>query len=278
MTQDILTTSQILYNNISANDLRFLLGYVDEFNKETADFSDWLKEIDHKPFLENLSTFSWAHLYEQSFADCLRDFFLDSQLTGELSKISASENKIHATLDFQENLGQNLDKVSDSLPKEQQLDYATMAMCYGIAMMKNAYSLMAYGHYINELVAIARSATDLKDRDEALFKAIHIDTSVITCPTAQTRVSKAVLLNDAEFFKDLKNAVNGKLGTYENKIYQKMKFILQVLHESGGINLSDDELKELFVEQLNLYSDSQRTAAKNLGEFTRNFKKKKSTI
>lgn len=68
------------------------------------------------------------------------------------------------------------------------------------------------------------------------------------------------------------------LGIRENKNYRKMRFILQVLHESGGFDLSDKDLKELFVKQLNLYSDTQSSSEKNLKEFAYNFKKHKSTI
>jgi hypothetical protein len=273
-----LTTIQNFYNNISADDLRFLLKNVDFFNRETASFSDWLNEIDHKPLMENLSSLSWAHLYEKSFTDCLNDFFSDSKLTDELRKISVSENKIRATHSFQQNLDQNLDKVAGSLPEDQQLGYAVAMMIYGMVMMKSVRSLMIYGCYINDLIAIARTSNFIKERDEALFSAIRMDASVVGCQTALVRISKAVLLNDVNFFKKLRNAIDGKLGELEDRNFQKMRFILQVLHESGGIGLNDKALKELFVEQLNLYSDIQFTAEKNLGEFTRKFKKKKSTI
>ena len=273
-----MTASQNPYNNISADDLKFLLKNIDVFNKETANFSDWLNEIDHKPLLENLSNYSWAHLYEKSFSESLDDFFKDSKLAHEREKISASGNKIRATLNFQQNLPQCLDKIFDRLPEDQQLDFAVMTMVYGMLMLKNIRSLMIYGHYINDLVTIARTASDLKKRDDALLKAIKLDASVVGCPTALVRISKAVLLNDTKFFNDLKNAIEGKIGELEAHNYQKMRFILQLLHESGGISLSNKELKELFVKQLNLYSDTQFTAEKNLGEFARNFKKKKSTI
>lgn len=273
-----MTASQNLYNNISADDLRFLLKNVDVFNRETASFADWLNEIDHKPLLENLSELSWAHLYEKSFNESLNDFFIDSKLTHEREKISASENKIRATLSFQQNLDQNLDQVFSSLPEEQQLGYTVAMMTYGMVMMKSARSLMICGLYINDLIAIARTSNSIKERDEALLSAIRMDASVVGCQTALVRISKAVLLNDAKFLKKLRNAIDGKLGELEDRNFQKMRFILQVLHESGGIGLNDKALKELFVEQLNLYSDIQFTAEKNLGELARNFKRKKSTI
>lgn len=273
-----MTTSPDFYNNICADDLRFLLGHVDVFNKEIEGFSNWLNEIDQKPLLENLSSLSWAHLYEKGFIELQNNFFIDSKLTDELEKIAASDNKIRAIHDFQQNLNKSLDDISNSLPEDQQLDFAVTIMAYGMVMMKSARSLMIYGHYINDLVAIARTSTDLKKRDESLLNAIRMDSSVVGCPTALVRISKAVLLNDFSFFKKLKNSISGKLGELEAQNFQKIRFILQVLHESGGIGLNDKALKELFVEQLNLYSDTQSTAEKNLGEFARNFKRKKSTI
>jgi hypothetical protein len=273
-----MASSQNLYNNISPDDLRFLLDNVDVFNEEAANFSDWLKGVDHKPFMESLPELSWAHLYEKNYNESINDFFTESMLTHERDKLSASENKIQATLSFQSNLDQNLDLVSSSLPKHQQLDYAASMMCYGIFMMKNARSLMIYGRYINELISSARTGESQDVRDEALLSAIRMDASVVGCQVALVRISKAVLLDDVAFLKNFRNAVEGKLGELEAQNFQKIRFILQVLHESGGITLSNVELKELFVEQLNLYSDSQYSAAKNLGELTRKFKKKKSTI
>lgn len=255
-----------------------MLKNVDLFKRETASFADWLNEEDHKPVLENLSGLSWAQLYEESFTDCLANFFSDSQLTSELTKISFSANKVRATLSFQQNLVENLDKVYSSLPENQKLRFNVAMMIYGMLMVKNARSLMIYGHYMNDLIATAKTSNSIKERDEALLKAIRMDASVVGCQTALVRISKAVLLNDANFLKKLRNAIDGKLGELEDRNFQKMRFILQVLHESGGIGLSDQELKEMFVEQLNLYSDTQFTAQKNLAEFTRKFKKKKTTI
>jgi len=273
-----MALSHSFYNSININDLRFLLHNVDVFNTETTAFSDWLNELEHKPIMENLSDLRWAHLYEKSFIELQNDFFREAKLLAEREIISASDNKIRAIHNFQKKLDQSLDKASDDLPKDQQLDYAVSMMCFGMAMTKNARSLMIYGHYLNDLITISKTANTLKKRDEALLNAIRIDASIVGCSTALVRISKAVLLSDSHFFKKLKNAITGKLGELENRNYQKIRFILQVLHESGGIAMSDKELKELFVEQLDLYSDTQFTAQKNLGEFVRNFKKKKSTI
>ncbi|NOS98428.1 MAG: hypothetical protein HOP25_08150 [Methylotenera sp.] len=266
------------YNNISADDLRFLLCNVDVFNKEVEDFTPWLNENQKKLFSGDLNTIAWAPLYELSFNECLLNFFLQSGLTNELVEIVHADNKIHAAYHFHQNLDQTIDKVSAGLSEEQRPSYILNTLCYGVVMMKNAHSLMVFGHYINDLVAIARSASDSKSRDEALFKAIRIDASVVCCQTALSRISKAVLLNDAEFMKALNNAIAGKLGAREDKTFKKMRFILQALHESGGINFSDKELVELFVKQLKLVSDTKFTSEKNIGEFARNFKNKKSTI
>lgn len=273
-----MANTRTLYNNISADDLRFLLANVDFFNKEVEDFTPWLNENQQKLFSGDLNAIAWAPLYELSFKECLMSFFVGSGLTNELVEIVHADNKIQATYQFQKNLDQTFDKMSAGLSEEQRQSYILNTLGYGVVMMKNARSLMVYGYYINDLVAIARNANHLKSRDEALFKAIRIDASVVGCQTALSRISKAVLLNETEFMKDLNNAITGKLGTREDKTFKKMRFILQVLHESGGINLSDEGLVELFVKQLKLVSDTRSSAGKNLKEFSYNFKKQKSTI
>lgn len=91
-------------------------------------------------------------------------------------------------------------------------------------------------------------------------------------------MSRAIFFNDSKFLNKIKNALSRKLGVRESKNYRKIRFILQVLHESGGVNLTDIELKELFVTNLKIYSDSQASSQKNLKELAYNFKKQKSTI
>lgn len=273
-----MAKAEIPYNNISVNNLRFLLKNIDQFNQEVADLTPLLLDNQQKLFSIDVPFLCWAPYYELSYPECVARFFRDAGLNEELRKIAKSDNQIRTAGHFVQSSDMLLDKVLACLPDDQRRTYILKVLGYGLLLTKSVRSLMVYGFYINDLVAIARTATAIKSRDEALLKAVRMDASVVGCPTASSRISKAVLLNDTKFLKKLNNAILGKLGVREARNFQKMRFILQVLHESGGVALNDKQLKDLFVHQLNLYSDSQSTSEKNLKAFAYNFKHQKSTI
>lgn len=112
-----------------------------------------------------------------------------------------------------------------------------------------------------------------KKGDKAILQAIRIDRTVMGSKAIIGRISRAILTSDEKFLKKLNSAMNGKLGKRDASTYQKMRFVLQVLLEADAPKLNDKELKELFVKELNLISDTQCSSEKNAGEFARNFKK-----
>jgi hypothetical protein len=216
---------------------------------------------------KDIPVLPWSELYEKPFNFHLASVLKDLGLSDDVKRFAAKDN---ATQTF---MNEAFTEDNAMTPKGEPLEKISsiMSLCF------SSQSLMTYGLYVNDLIATARES-DYNKGKTPLFNAIRIDPSVVGCPTAIRYISKATVLNDQDFFKKLKNAISGKLGKREAKNYQQMRFILQVLSETGAGNLSDEDLKELFVSQLNIYSDSQHSAQKNINEFTRNFIKQKSTI
>lgn len=227
---------------------------------------------------DKLSPIHWAGLYEQDFKNCLGLFFILTDTVDELKNMALAQNKVTALGEFSLGIDSKLDEIYESLQGEDQKDMLSGTFALSMLMMRSMRCLMVYGHYINDLIKITRETKNQKLADKSLLNAIKIDPSVVSCQTAMIRISRAVMFSDAVFLKKLKNAITGKLGIREAKNFQKMRFILQVLHESGGVDLNDNALKALFVEQLGLYSDAQSTSDKNVKEFAYNFNKQKSTI
>ena len=267
-----------IYNQFTANDLRMLLTYLDIFDKEVAGITSELSQNQNDFKKINQAELSWAQFYEMPFEVCLGAFFVLAKSTSELQSAASAENKLQALNEVTDGLDSKLDSVLDSLNLDDQKSYVAHIASLSFLFINSLRSLMVYGQYINELIKVSRESSDLEIADRAFLQAIRIDPTVLGCPTGLKRISRAIFFNDAKFLNKIKNALSRKLGIRESKNYRKIRFILQVLHESGGVNLSDLELKDLFVTNLKIYSDSQSSSQKNLKELAYNFKKRKSTI
>lgn len=124
---------------------------------------------------------------------------------------------------------------------------------YLVLLFFSFRSLQVFGLYLNDLIALVRQGG--KAGDKALMQAIKIDPTVLGCPSVVQRLSRASIENDIGFFNSIKKAINGSLTKREQRTYQQMRVVLNVLHESGAVNLSPDDLYSLFHEELNLVRD-----------------------
>ena len=144
----------------------------------------------------------------------------------------------------------------------------------GVSMHNALRCVLFHGCFLNELIERIRTGDD-----KALFDAVRIDTTVIGCLSVSCRISKAALLKDNRFFAKLKAAINGKMAKREQANFQKMRLVFEVLHEAGASRLSDAQLQQLFVEELNLYASNAKGGgnAKALRKFADIYMKKSAT-
>lgn len=65
----------------------------------------------------------------------------------------------------------------------------------------------------------------------------------------------------------------------EQANFQKMRLVFEVLHEVGASRLSDSQLHQLFVEELDLYSSNAKSGgnAKALRKFADTYMKRSTT-
>lgn len=262
---------------ITTNGLRVLLNSIELLDTEVPSLKNYISENLEKLQSVNLEVPSWAETYEIEFEIFLANFLISLGLHHELKEYKDLELDDGLTK-LTDRMVHMFDDDFESMSTDEAKAFTMWAMSLTYVMFSSLKCLMIYGHYINGLIQIARTHKNTAKGDNALLKAVRIDPCVINCPTASSRLSYAVLFGDHKFLKKLRNALSGKLGTREAKQYQKMRFVLQVLHEAGAANMTDHELNDLFVKELKLYSDSQGTSEKNIKEFAYNFKKQKSTI
>lgn len=138
------------------------------------------------------------------------------------------------------------------------VNYANMGMMQG---------LFYYGYYMNDLVAMAR-----KGDDNAFFKAVRIDQTVLACSPFAARLARAKVLGHKNFMQRLRHAMKAKPNE-ALLMNQDLRFMLQLMHEVKALpNLSLNEADLLFIQELKVYSDSGADPARSLMRFIQRWK------
>lgn len=258
------------YGKLTATDLRLLLGFVDQLGQEENEAYELLAAKRDKIFPAGGRGHPWCHLYELPTSQMFSAIIHAYGMQDAIRSIAISENQVLAMAD----LIQAMNTEDTEVPEGEAL-IEVISLVQPI--MNNLRCMMAYGCCINDLIKTAREGK-LRQRDQALLRAIRIDPTVIGCQTAISRMSHAAVQKDRKFLRKIHNALSGKLGKREQSNYQKIRLILRTLHDAGASRLSDEQLKQLFVDELRLYSDPGHSAGKNLQELAHTIQKQKSTI
>jgi hypothetical protein len=271
---------------ITAEDLRTLLDYWAKYSAEAGEVQQMLIEDKDKLFGKDAEPFAWCYLYELPFrqhinfanAAMVRGYaglLPVEQVTDWYKQIADTPGQIRALPGITSQIAQHFDTTEPSKEDAKRL-LPAQAGILGL-VLSIQYSLrcvLYYGCFLNELIERIRAGDD-----KALFDAVRIDPTVIGCISVCCRISKAALLQDNRFFAKLKAAINGKMAKREQANFQKMRLVFEVLHETGASRLTDLQLQQLFVEELNLYASNAKGGgnAKALRKFADTYMKKNAT-
>lgn len=263
---------------IPPTDLRFLLATLPRLEAEEAEIRSLLIEKKTDIFASDCLPASWSHLYEHPFLEHVARIAVFFVAGDTIRKCAAAQRPIQAAEAYIQQLD---DDDSELTPEDKENIRPNLALVFGLvtSLLRSLQCLMAYGTYLNDLVAQVRQGN--RQGDDALFKAVKIDPSVMGAPSLNARISRAVLEDDQRFLSALKRAINGPLSKQHQANSDKIRFVLQVLHESKVERLNDDELHDLFVQQLALYSAPSKAdvgdAAKGIRAIAGRMKKAKAT-
>lgn len=242
---------------------------------------------DEDIFLGKEAEFSaWCHLYELPIKQHLvlanagivegyGKFLSVENLTDWYKQLANTPGQIGALPSIVSQIDNHFDAITPSkVEAEEMLPALAMTFGLGLSMYHTLRCVLYHGCFLNELIERIRTGDD-----KALFDAVRIDSTVIGCVSVSNRISKAALLRDNRFFAKLKTAINGKLAKREQANFQKMRLVFEVLHEMGATRLSDSQLRELFVEELKLYSGNAKGGGndKALRKFADTYMKKNAT-
>lgn len=268
------------YGLTTAEDIR---GFLEFWPQLEADYGDALRLVlEEKELLFGKTAigFSWCHLYElpvkQHANQPLTGFLQDEKFLTIIQNLVASKNQIA----FLPKIFSQVDAYFDALDlpsKQEKSDLMPFLAAYlgvSLSVFNSLRCVLYHGCFLNELIERVRAGDD-----KALFDAIRLDPTVVGCKTAIERISKAALLRDKSFFAKLKAALKGNIAKREQANYQKMRLVLEILYEAQATRLNDDQLYELFVKELNLYSWNSRKGdnSKALRKFADTYMKKHST-
>jgi hypothetical protein len=241
---------------ISSEDLVVLLGYVPLLFSDEAEARGLLVGDSDRVLSPDSLNPSWCHLYElpakEHFGRCMVAF----GAVDMLKELAQAPNQLQVMAQLVEEVrasdDEEPDEEDDLSDEERENLRKSLGLVFGLgkSIMNSLQSLLIFGHYINDLVAIARAGG--VDADRALLSAVKIDPTVLGCPTAVARLSRAVMLDDKQFLAKVRLAIGGALTKREQKGYQQMRLVLQVLHESKAPKLGSADLYKLFHDELNL--------------------------
>lgn len=216
--------------------------------------------------------FTWAELYELNVKELN---ILAAAVMGLLDPLAEAAR---AGLNLNEFLLQETIREIQSDVSDEDYDGGhnglfTMTDVFAVhfANMGMLFGLFYYGHYTNDLVAMAKQGDD-----EAFFKAVRVDQTVLTCPSFAARLARARIYGDKHFMLRLHRATKTK--PHEALLmHQDLRFMLQIFHEAKALpdlTLSDSDL--LFIKELKLYSDKGVDPARSLMRFIQRWKADKS--
>jgi hypothetical protein len=194
--------------------------------------------------------FNWGVLYELSYAQHVAYAMYAFGLIPWFGEVTSAEDPQQAML--------------DAWPMEIDDDQVTkgfepqelVALAY--SLQRTVLSVLLFQRSLSGLVQEVRES----DSMEALFNAVRVDRTAMTCPTIADKIARAQMRDDKYFFQRLRNALKGPTQKHW-MAYCDLRYSLFALRELGFKSLSDAQLEKLLVHTLKVYPDTP-SARKNL--------------
>jgi hypothetical protein len=272
--------NQKQYGVTTAENIRIFLEHWPKVKVEFEETWQSLTEGKELLFSKDAIGFSWCHLYElpikQHMVLPLTGFLQDDRFLKIFQSFSSSKDQIG----FIPEVFSQIDSYFEGLEPPSRAEaielMPVIAVFFGasLSVFHSLRCVLYHGCFLNELIDRARDG-----EEKALYDAIRLDPTVVGCKPAIELISKAALLQDKSFFAKLKAALNGNIAKRKQANYQKMRLVLEILHEAKSEKLNDDQLYGLFVKTLKLYSWNEREGgnAKALRKFVDTYMKQNST-
>jgi len=195
---------------------------------------------------------SWSSIYELSFVEQLAYLFILLGLHEQVIEVNKSSSPSQAFIEMIKD-GAELDQWYEA---NKATINKTHLLWLAVVLQRNILSIMLFHQSLGALVDLVK-----KGSDEAYFKAVSVDRSILSCPTFADRLSRAELENDKPFFIHLRKSLKGP-SLKNMAAIGDLRYAIVLLREAGFDKYTDDELISLFVNA-GLYP-RHPSAAKNI--------------
>lgn len=251
------------YGNITVGSLHYLvecLTELEHFKAGRREFHQKTHDDKKERILGN--NFSWVRLYRFPFYNNLLTFKIISRFNGIAKK------------DLKQNPVTLIEEVLFELKSLIEFTGGQSGIFKKKHLLKHIYPLInsvtaisLYGTTMNRLM---KRATE--DDDKAFFQAVRVDRSVISYKGMTSRIARAEIEEDEDFFNNLRNALTAKIGNLAD--YSALRFILIVLHEHNALeDISQKDAYELLAKELHLYPQTGENPVSSLWQYIDRWKK-----
>lgn len=198
------------------------------------------------------NNFSWGRIYEKPFLEQMSLLFLILGFHIPLHEAALSDDPQEEVLRW----GDEASAFDQWYEANQHRIETKQLLWLAIVLQRNILAIMLYHKSMGALVEEVRQGSD-----DALFKAVRVDRTVMLAAPCADRLSRAELLNDKDFLMHLRSAIKGPSKKHMDAI-QDLRYSIVALRECGFDQFTDEALERLFV-RTRLYPNSPG-ALKNL--------------
>ena len=213
----------------------------EEFKKQKESAEDFLKKI-----------YPWSGFYLLSHSLIVGGVFETMGLLERIQEAAQSENKIEDQLKICQ------DAMEDKYAFETQYRLNSLNdeelgffLAMFFAMLGNIEGLKMYSQTVSDLVKLA------ENNDEALFKAVSVDRSVVGNPIISKRIGSAHICGDESFMDKLVKAIKRTKPRREHKL-DDVRYMVEVFDEIEGVgSVTHKALAELMINKLRIYPEKE---------------------
>ncbi len=242
------------FGKLSLDQLKELVVDLADLKPQRKDLTARAKE-DLKGFLkESPRDFSWADYYSLTIVEMVAFMLYVGGLNEELHTALKEEDPQQYLLDTFKVLEPDIRDMGDG---KEVSEYVFTAL--SIALLKSIESIEIYGCSLNGLLARFRSGDE-----KALFDIVKLDHSAVGNSEIASRIAKAGLQQDKQFFLRLSKAIKSTPLKYTQS-HGPLRYMILTLYEMGQLShLSTEDLYQLFCIDLKLYPTSGADPARSL--------------
>ena len=239
------------YGKLTADQFKDFIGKLPELRGQQDELGSLLAELPKQRFDELMVCgFSWGEIYEYTFSEHIAIAIVAFNQAKWVSNLAATNDPQQALLDAWPTGIDDEDTHSSFQPQD--------LIGLAFSLQRSVLSIMLFQRSISGLVQEVRE----HDNMDALFNAVRVDRTVMSCSTIADKIARAEMRNDKRFFLRLRNALKGPTQKHW-ATYCDLRYSLVILRELGFDGLSDTQLENLLVHQLKVYPNTP-SARKNL--------------